>query len=53
MQIKLRPEEERDYRLVEELTREAFWNVYVPGCDQHLLIHNMRTAKELCVAIWK
>ncbi|MDR2580076.1 MAG: N-acetyltransferase [Fibromonadaceae bacterium] len=51
MQIKLRPEEEQDYRLVEELTREAFWDVYIPGCDQHLLIHNMRTAKEFVKAL--
>ena len=42
----LRPEEEKDYNSVENLTREAFWNVYKPGCDEHLLIHNMRNAKE-------
>ena len=44
--ILLRPEEEKDYNVVENLTREAFWNVYRPGCDEHLLIHNMRKAKE-------
>jgi len=42
----LKPEEEKDYNSVENLTREAFWNVYMPGCDEHLLIHNMRKAKE-------
>jgi predicted N-acetyltransferase YhbS len=42
----LKPEEEKDYNSVENLTREAFWNVYKPGCDEHLLIHNMRNAKE-------
>ena len=26
----IRSEEEKDYRTVEELTREAFWNVYKP-----------------------
>jgi predicted N-acetyltransferase YhbS len=46
MEIKLRPEEEKDHRQVEELTREAFWNVHFPGCDEHLLIHNLRKAKE-------
>lgn len=46
MQINLRPEEEKDYRAVEELTREAFWNIYVPGADEHLLIHKLRSAKE-------
>ncbi len=44
--VLLRSEEEKDYNSVENLTREAFWNIYKPGCDEHLLIHNMRKAKE-------
>jgi predicted N-acetyltransferase YhbS len=44
--ILLRLEEEKDYRSVENLTREAFWNIYRPGCCEHLIIHNMRNAKE-------
>jgi predicted N-acetyltransferase YhbS len=46
MEIKLKLEEEKDYSLVEELTREAFWDVHFPGCSEHLIIHNLRTAKE-------
>jgi len=46
MNVLLRLEEEKDYNSVENLTREAFWNVYKPGCDEHLLIHNMRKTKE-------
>jgi len=46
VEIVLRPEEEKDYKIVEELTREAFWNHHVPGCDEHLLIHNLRKTKE-------
>jgi predicted N-acetyltransferase YhbS len=46
MEIELRLEEKKDYKLVEELTREAFWNVHFPGCDEHLLIHNLRKTKE-------
>jgi predicted N-acetyltransferase YhbS len=46
MEIELRPEEEKDHRIVEALTREAFWNVYFPGCNEHLLIHTLRNAKE-------
>ena len=42
----LRLEEEKDYSSVENLTREAFWNVYKPGCDEHLLVHNIRKTKE-------
>ena len=43
VEISIRNENEADYRLVEELTREAFWNLYVPGCDEHYLVHIMRT----------
>lgn len=28
-----------EYRQVEELTREAFWNLHNPGCDEHYLLH--------------
>lgn len=38
----IRNETEKDYRIVEEMTREAFWNLYVPGCDEHYLVHTMR-----------
>lgn len=46
MEIKLRLEEEKDYRAVEELTRESFWNIHSPGADEHFLVHNMRQTKE-------
>ena len=32
-----------DYREVENLAREAFWNLSVPGCDEHYFIHVMRS----------
>ncbi len=40
----LRNENVLDYRTVEDLTREAFWNYHVPGCDEHYLLHIMRKA---------
>lgn len=46
MKIELRLEEEKDYKIVETLTREAFWNVHSLGCSEHLLIHNLRKFKE-------
>jgi len=46
MEIELRLEEEKDHRIVEEVTREAFWNVHIPGCDEHLLIKNLRKTEE-------
>jgi predicted N-acetyltransferase YhbS len=42
MEIVLRLEEEKDFTIVEDLIREAFWNVYCPGADEHLLVHNLR-----------
>lgn len=42
--VGLRNETVSDYRTVEELTREAFWNNHVPGCDEHYLLHIMRKA---------
>ncbi len=42
--IILRNEQPKDYRTVEELTREAFWNHHVPGCNEHYLLHTMRNA---------
>lgn len=43
MDILIRNEENRDFREVEELTRLAFWNLYVPGCDEHYLAHILRS----------
>jgi len=45
MDIKLRNETEQDYKIVEQLTREAFWNVHVPGCNEHYLVHIMRDSE--------
>ncbi len=42
MNITIRLEKTNDYRKVEELTREAFWNLYAPGCDEHYLCHILR-----------
>jgi len=41
--LTIRLETEKDYRAVEELTREAFWNVYKPGADEHYYVHMMRS----------
>ena len=38
----IRPEREEDYRAVENLIRESFWNVYRPGCSEHYVIHVLR-----------
>lgn len=42
-EIIIRNETPSDYRAVEELTREAFWNHHVPGCEEHYLLHRIRS----------
>lgn len=38
----IRLEQKNEYREVENLVREAFWNVYRPGCSEHYVIHVLR-----------
>ena len=38
----IRLERFEDYRAVENLVRESFWNVYRPGCSEHYVIHVLR-----------
>ncbi|MCI7301377.1 MAG: N-acetyltransferase [Clostridiales Family XIII bacterium] len=38
----IRNEEKKDYQEVESITRKAFYNLYVPGCTEHYLVHIMR-----------
>ena len=40
--ITIRLETKDDYRNVENLTREAFWNVYRPGCMEYYVLHCYR-----------
>lgn len=38
----IRLERKEEYREVEELVREAFWNVYRPGCLEHYVLNQLR-----------
>jgi len=38
----IRRETKKDYRETENMVREAFWDVYKPGCDEHLILHKLR-----------
>ncbi len=40
--IIIRLEQENEYRKVENLVRESFWNVYRPGCLEHHVLHCLR-----------
>lgn len=39
----IRQEESKDFFTVENLVREAFWNVYQPGCDEHFIVNQYRS----------
>ena len=40
--MKIRLERPEEYRAVENLTRDSFWNVYRPGCTEHFVLHCYR-----------
>ncbi len=42
----IRNEKKEDFRTVEQLIREAFWNLYVPGCNEHFIVHNLRNSSD-------
>ncbi|MDP0494308.1 MAG: N-acetyltransferase, partial [Fusobacterium sp. JB021] len=46
MNIVIRHEEEKDFYKVEELARESFYNLYFPGCEEHLVINKMRNHRD-------
>ena len=45
MPIQIRKEKVTDYDETENVTREAFWDVYKPGCDEHLVLHRLRQSE--------
>lgn len=49
--ITIRNETESDYRIVEEIARKAFYNLYIPGCDEHYLVHIMRHHEDFIPAL--
>jgi predicted N-acetyltransferase YhbS len=44
MQTLIRRTTPGDFLITENLTREVFWNLYKPGCDEHLVLHNLRNS---------
>ncbi|MBN1440537.1 MAG: N-acetyltransferase [Anaerolineales bacterium] len=46
MEVVIRNVDPSEYSEVECMTREAFWNLYVPGCDEHYLVHTVRNHKD-------
>ena len=42
--VVIRQERTEDEAVVENLVREAFWNVYRPGCQEHYVLHRLRAS---------
>jgi predicted N-acetyltransferase YhbS len=51
MEIIIKATDKSDYTETENLTREAFWNLYKPGCDEHLVLHQLRKSNSYIAAL--
>jgi predicted N-acetyltransferase YhbS len=47
--ITIRPARTDDYRSTEELVRDAFWDLYRPGCVEHFIVHQARKSDDLLI----
>jgi len=45
MDLIIKQTEKEFFFQTENITREAFWNFYKPGCDEHLVLHNIRKSE--------
>ena len=41
----MRQEKTNEFKELENIIRESFWDVYQPGCDEHLVVHKLRNDK--------
>lgn len=44
--ITIRQEREEDWFETEYMTKKAFWNLHVPGCNEHYLVHVLRSSDD-------
>ena len=42
----IRNEKPEDYRVVEEMIKKTFWNLSVPGCNEHFFAHQVRKSAD-------
>ncbi len=45
-EVEIRQERPSDWHQTEEMTRDAFWNKHQQGCDEHLLVHELRKSPD-------
>lgn len=44
MEVLIQKTTVKDFFSTEYITRESFWNIYRPGCVEHLILHNIRNS---------
>lgn len=49
--VVIRQERAEDEATVENLVREAFWNVCRPGCQEHDVLHRLRASPNFVRAL--
>jgi predicted N-acetyltransferase YhbS len=45
MDILIQRATQKDFNITENITRETFWNLYKPGCNEHLVLNKLRNSK--------
>lgn len=45
-EVEIREECPSDWHQTEEMTQDAFWNKHQQGCDEHLLVHELRKSPD-------
>lgn len=45
MEILIQRATQKDFKITENITRETFWNLYKPGCNEHLVLNKLRESK--------
>ena len=45
-EVLIREERESDWFESECITKKAFWNLHVPGCNEHYLVHLLRSSED-------
>jgi predicted N-acetyltransferase YhbS len=45
MELVIQRTSEEDFFKTENITRESFWNLYRPGCVEHLILHHIRNSE--------
>lgn len=46
MSLIFRATKKEEYRETEIVIREAFWDLFRPGCDEHLMVHQLRSTAD-------